>query len=133
MYIAVADTHTVLWYLYQDPRLSDRAKDTIDRAVNSGSSILVSAITLVEMVYLIERSRITAESLSRLAEALIDPANVFEPYPVDMTVARILANVDRMQIPDMPDRIIAATALHNGIPVISRDGKIRTSGVDTIW
>jgi PIN domain nuclease of toxin-antitoxin system len=33
----------------------------------------------------------------------------------------------------MPDRIIAATALSLGVPVISRDGKIRTSAVETIW
>ena len=33
----------------------------------------------------------------------------------------------------MPDRIIAATALHLGVPVISRDGKIRASTVATIW
>ena len=33
----------------------------------------------------------------------------------------------------MPDRIIAATALHLGLPLISRDRKIQLSSVNTIW
>jgi len=33
----------------------------------------------------------------------------------------------------MPDRIVAATAVHFGVPVISRDGRIRASSVQTIW
>jgi predicted nucleic acid-binding protein len=40
--------------------------------------------------------------------------------------------VNAAQIPDMPDRIIAATAVHLNVPLISRDGKIRVSGVNTI-
>jgi PIN domain nuclease of toxin-antitoxin system len=33
----------------------------------------------------------------------------------------------------MPDRIIAATAMHLGLPLISRDSKIQVSNVHTIW
>jgi predicted nucleic acid-binding protein len=33
----------------------------------------------------------------------------------------------------MPDRIIAATALHLGVPVITRDRKIRASNLKSIW
>jgi predicted nucleic acid-binding protein len=36
-------------------------------------------------------------------------------------------------VPDMPDRIVAATALYLGVPVISRDGRIRASNVQTVW
>ena len=39
----------------------------------------------------------------------------------------------REAVPDMPDRIAAATAMYFGVPVISRDGRIRTSGVQTVW
>jgi hypothetical protein len=34
--------------------------------------------------------------------------------------------------PDLPDRVIAATALHFGVPVINRDRKIRSSNIETI-
>ncbi len=44
-----------------------------------------------------------------------------------------LRQVDRSQIPDLPDRIIAATALYLNVPVISRDRRIQLSSIDTIW
>lgn len=48
-------------------------------------------------------------------------------------VASYLHKVGRDQVPDMPDRIIAATALSLGVPLISRDRKIQVSTVSTIW
>lgn len=41
--------------------------------------------------------------------------------------------VPRADVPDMPDRIVAATAVYFGVPVISRDARIRASNVQTIW
>ncbi|WP_336389855.1 PIN domain-containing protein [Scytonema hofmannii] len=41
--------------------------------------------------------------------------------------------VERAQVPDLPDRIIAATALYLGVPIISRDNKIQLSSINTIW
>jgi predicted nucleic acid-binding protein len=38
-----------------------------------------------------------------------------------------LAKIDRDSIPDMPDRIIAATASHLNVPLLSRDKKIKIS------
>jgi len=73
MNAAVADTHTIIWYLYADVRLSVTAKNTIDAAINTGDIILVSAITLVEMVYLIEKGRIAAEAFTRVVNILSDP------------------------------------------------------------
>ena len=43
-----------------------------------------------------------------------------------------MLEVPRAAIPDMPDRIVAATAVYFGVP-ISRDGRIRASNVQTVW
>ena len=53
--------------------------------------------------------------------------------PFDRNLALTLRQVDRSQIPDLPDRIIAATALYLNVPVISRDRRIQLSSIDTIW
>ena len=53
--------------------------------------------------------------------------------PVDRTIIPSLASIDRSPIPDVPDRIIAATAVPLGVPQIRRDGKLRSSSVRTIW
>ena len=44
-----------------------------------------------------------------------------------------MRQVSRDSVPDMPDRIVAATAVYLGVPVISRDGRIRASSIQTIW
>ncbi|TAG98461.1 MAG: hypothetical protein EAZ09_03665 [Oscillatoriales cyanobacterium] len=53
--------------------------------------------------------------------------------PFDRNIALTLRQVDRSQIPDLPDRIIAATGLYLNVPVISRDRRIQLSSIDTIW
>jgi predicted nucleic acid-binding protein len=47
----------------------------------------------------------------------------------DRNIALTLRQVDRSQIPDLPDRIIAATALYLNVPVISRDRRIQLSRI----
>jgi len=133
MIVAVADTHVLLWNLSNDPKLSRRAAAFLDEVGQQRSQIAVSSISLIEMVYLIEKGRITSESLTRTINMLNDTEGIFMEIPVDQRIARALARVDAAQIPDMPDRIVAATALHLNVPIISRDGRIRLSTLETIW
>jgi len=58
MLVAVADTHAVIWYIFANPKLSSIAKAFIDGANDAGDQVGVSSITLIEMVYLIEKGRI---------------------------------------------------------------------------
>lgn len=55
MTVGVADTHTAVWYLLGNPRLSVIAKDLMDDAASAGSSIGVSPISFAEIVYLVEK------------------------------------------------------------------------------
>jgi PIN domain nuclease of toxin-antitoxin system len=133
MLVGLADTHTVIWYIFGNPKLSPTAKAFVDTATTNGDQIAISSITLIEMVYLIEKGRIAAQSFTRLAAALEAPGNVFLEVAPDLRVARTLSRVDATKVPDMPDRIIAATALYLNVPVISKDAKIQLSGLMTIW
>ncbi len=133
MIAGVADTHTALWYLFGDLRLSTRAKEFIDQAAASRRSIEVSPISLAEIVYLVEKSRISALALEDLRSALENPNHVFKEAPFTKDVVNFMRQVSRDEVPDMPDRIIAVTALYFGVPVISRDGKIRASNVQCVW
>ena len=111
MSAVVADTHAVLWYLSADPRLSPRAREAMGQATGGGDSIFVPTICIVEATYLIEKNRVAVQALPQFA----------------------LSGIPRHSIPDLPDRVIAATALALGLPLITRDGKIRASGIATIW
>lgn len=133
MIVAVADTHAVIWYISNDTRLSPAAKQIFADAVRNGYHIAVSAITLVEIVYLVEKDRVSAERFTQLMNLLEDVDSVLIEISLTPAIGRTLSRVNREEIPDMPDRIIAATALHLNVPVISRDGKIKASGITTIW
>ena len=71
MIAGVADTHTVLWYLYDDARLSGAAGDFIDQAAEAGGQIAVSAISLAEIVYLIEKNRLPSANAYADLKALL--------------------------------------------------------------
>jgi PIN domain nuclease of toxin-antitoxin system len=68
-----------------------------------------------------------------LRQALKDPRFVLKEASFTGEVVETIRQVPRADIPDMPDRIVAATALYLGVPVISRDGRIRSSNVQAVW
>jgi PIN domain nuclease of toxin-antitoxin system len=68
-----------------------------------------------------------------LIQALDDPTTSCVLAPLDRPVADALALVSRGEVPDLPDRIMSATAAVLHVPLISRDRKIRASQVQTIW
>ena len=133
MIVGVADTHTALWYLYKNPRLSVTARTLMDDAAQAGHGIALSPISLAEIVYLVEKSRPPASAYEDLKAALADPGYVIEEAPFTAEVVEALRQVPRAQVPDMPDRIVAATAVYLRVPVISRDGRIQSSNIQTIW
>jgi PIN domain nuclease of toxin-antitoxin system len=129
----VVDTHTIVWYLSADPRLSTNAADALDSATAAGERIHVPSICLVELTYLVEKGRLSIAARDRLIHALDDPTVPFLLAPLDRTVADALVSVSRLEVPDLPDRIVAATAVALRTPLISRDRKIRASQVHTLW
>ncbi|HXC31610.1 MAG TPA: type II toxin-antitoxin system VapC family toxin [Verrucomicrobiae bacterium] len=130
---AVLDTHSTLWYLQNSNELSSRARDVIEASVRNARAVHISVISLIETIYLVERNRIPAAALRRLQEALADPGAGLTISPVDAHVATALEKVPRSIVPDMPDRIIAATAIHLDLPLITRDRRLRLAGIQTIW
>jgi PIN domain nuclease of toxin-antitoxin system len=130
---AVLDTHTVLWYLENSKELSTIARATIEEAIRDARDIRVSAISIIETVYLVERRRLPQTALERLRSALGDPNSGLLIAPVNAGVADAIPNIPRDVVPDMPDRIIAATALHLGLPLITRDRRLQDAGLKTIW
>jgi PIN domain nuclease of toxin-antitoxin system len=130
---AVADTHAVIWYIFRDSRLSVTARTTIEQIAAEGNQVAFSSITLAEIVYLSEKGRINSMTLDRLLIEVASDSALLVEIPFDRDIALTLRQVDRSQIPDLPDRIIAATGLYLKVPIISRDRRIQLSTIDTIW
>ncbi len=133
MIAGVADTHAALWYLLRNSRLSEAARRFMDDAAEAGHDIVLPSISLAEIVYLVEKNRLPPSAYEELKAALADPEYVIEEAPVDGRIVEPMLKVPRADVPDIPDRIVAATGFHFGVPVISRDGRIRSSSVKTVW
>jgi PIN domain nuclease of toxin-antitoxin system len=81
MIAGVADTHTALWHLFDDKRLSAAAEAFINDAATARRKIAISTISLAEVVYLVEKNRLPAPAYDELTQALADPEHVL-PKPL---------------------------------------------------
>lgn len=129
----VADTHTALWHLFDDKRLSATAEAFITDAATARRKIAISTISLAEVVYLVEKNRLHASAYDELTQALADPEHVFTESVITAAIVQAMRQVPRAEVPDMPDRMVAATAVYFNVPVISRDRRIRAANLKTIW
>ena len=129
----VADTHAAAWYLLDSPKLSQRALQHMSAAVDAGEIVFVPSISVVELLYLYEKGRIPADDWKRLNEGLAAEDSSLRVVPLTLGIAHDLARVPWRSVPDKPDRIIAATALHLGLPLVSRDGRIQAPGLEVVW
>ena len=133
MIASVADTHAALGFLFGDRRLSATAKASFDTAADARRKVALSSISLAEVVYLVEKSRLPASAYDDLRAALANPNHVLQEAAFTAEVVEAMRQISRTDVPDMPDRIVAATALYLGVPVITRDGRIRASNLQTVW
>ncbi|MDZ4875308.1 MAG: hypothetical protein CLLPBCKN_004704 [Chroococcidiopsis cubana SAG 39.79] len=115
-------------------RLSSNALLALDRATNTEQSICISAISIVEICYLVERDRLPKLVLQRLLNVCDARDAVVVSIPLSRAIAETIHQIPRDSVPDMPDRIIAATALHLNLPLVTRDRKIQSlEEVQIIW
>lgn len=130
----LADTHTLIWWLFEPHHLSREAQQALQDAEDAGDPILISTITLVELCYLTEKGKLPAHYLQDCLAILDDPLVAPASMALEIATAKALLQILRVLVPDMPDRIIAATALELGLPLVTRDRKIRAlSNIITIW
>jgi len=129
----VLDTHALIWLLHGDARLSPAARQAIDAATGQRAQVAISSISLIEIAYLEEKGRVPAGTLVGVLALLDVSAPSLTEIPVTRQIIATLLTIPRDQVPDMPDRVIAATALFLAVPLVSRDGEIRASSMQTIW
>lgn len=82
----IIDTNVVIWYFTLPNLPSVKGQDAIAEAFNSGT-IFASAITIVELSYLVEKGRIPCDVLTSLRTALDDPSSAIRLVDLDREIS----------------------------------------------
>jgi PIN domain nuclease of toxin-antitoxin system len=122
------DTHAFLWFVSGDRRLSRRARAALER---EDSRLCLSAASVWELAIKISLDRLTlSTTLEQYLAAKV--AEGFELLPVEWQHA---AMVERLPFHhrDPFDRLLAAQALAEKLPLVSRDRVFRKYGAQILW
>ncbi|HSS37976.1 MAG TPA: type II toxin-antitoxin system VapC family toxin [Polyangia bacterium] len=126
--LVILDTHAVLWWTLDPPRLGRAGTREIAQAERVG----VSAISFWETAVLTRKGKLRLDiPVDDWADRLLAIPRV-ECLPID---DRIAVKADTLQMhADPADRFIVATALEHRARLITKDVAIRRSKlVDTVW
>jgi len=129
----VLDTHVWVLFVSNPELLSKRAKRSLDTAMEE-KGILISSISTWEVALLVakKRLRLTLDLTDWIAKSEALPFITF--MPVDNSVAIKSVNLPQPLHHDPADRIIIATAISMGAPLVTKDEKIlKYPHVQTIW
>jgi len=130
--VILVDTHVVVWLAFDQNRISRKARTAIDDARKNADGLAISDITLLELATLARKGRIHLEI--SLESFLQEVESRFVVLPMTGRACARAVALPAAYPQDPADRIIAATALVEGLSLLTADREIRRSRtVQTIW
>lgn len=122
------DTHSLLWWLDNDDRLSRRAREAIQNPI---TQVLVSVGSLWEIAIKQQLGKLKASNLVNNFQKELDDAGFVE-LPIS-GVHAIRAAVLPINHRDPFDRLLIAQAGIENVPIVSRDSQFDAYGVHRVW
>ncbi|MBT4498172.1 MAG: type II toxin-antitoxin system VapC family toxin [Gemmatimonadetes bacterium] len=129
----IVDTHVIIWDALQPESLSARAVETIARA-NETDGIIFCEISLWEIAMLIRKKRISVETNYLSFIHLVKASNRYIFRGISPEIADLSTQLPAEVNNDPADRLIAATAITAGVPLVTADENLRKAkSIQTIW
>jgi PIN domain nuclease of toxin-antitoxin system len=127
--ILLLDTHTLLWFIGNDPRLSSTAKALIE---DPGNRVFVSIVSCWEIAIKAGRGKMKFSEPSRTLLERELPANDLELLPITLEHATEVESLPPHH-KDPFDRLLIAQAIIEGIPILGVDAVFDAYPVQRIW
>lgn len=129
----IPDTHVLIWDALAPDRLSSVARQAIAQA-NQQDGLLVCDISLWEIAMLIHRGRVQVDLDCQSFINLVLQANKTTVQLITPRIATLAVELADSVGKHPADRLIAATALAERVPLLAADrNQQATSLLPTVW
>ena len=118
----VTDTQALVKFMVGKKVINDASHEAFLAADRGEGTIIIPAIVLMEVLYLFEKNRIPVGLLQ--TEYLMESDN-YQFEPLSLEILKVGSEIS--DVPELHDRLIAATAKHLGLPLITNDPEICSS------
>lgn len=125
----VTDTHALIWHLTEDPQLSTAARAIFERVDAGQERVFIPCIVFFELFYLVEKNRIAID-FDRVV-SMVSSSNNYGVEPLCLPIIEASRKIST-EVKDPWDRLIAATSLRLGLPLITRD-RLLEAVTKTVW
>ena len=130
--VILIDTHIVVWLAFDPKKLSRKATAAIDEARQNGEGLAIASMSLFELALIATRGCIQLSA--SLESFLQEVETLFIVKPLTGRISARSQTLPATYPKDPIDRIIGATALIEGLSLITADERIRKAKVvSTIW
>lgn len=127
----VTDTHALVWYMTDDPKLSVEAKSIFKKVDSAQEYIFIPCIVFFELLYLVEKKKIVIDFDSFLT--LLKQSKNYRIEPLCLPIIEESRRIPREMIADPWDRLIAATSIYLSFPLITQDKSLEKMGLKVSW
>jgi PIN domain nuclease of toxin-antitoxin system len=128
----LVDTHVVVWLAFDQKQISTRAKAAINEARKNADGLAICDVTLLELATLASKGRIRLDV--SLESFLHEVEARFVVLPITSKACVRAMGLPASYPKDPADRMIGATALVEGLSLLTADRAIRRARVvHTIW
>ena len=131
--IYLLDTHTLLWTLFEDEKLSAKAREAISNAENE---IYVSVISYWEISLKYALGKLELEGIT--PDELPEKSKEIDIETMDLSEEDVITfyKLPRLKHKDPFDRLIIWQAIRRDLPLISKDKNMedyQKFGLVTLW
>jgi len=127
----VTDTHSLIWYMTNDSRLSVKARKVFEEVDSGKNYIFIPCIIFFELLYLVEKKKLTIDFENFIR--MVSSSKNYKVEPLCLPIIEKSKIIPKGEVRDPWDRLIAATSMYLSFPLITRDESLRKIGLKVVW